>query len=372
MITFQAATDFLLAVWKNRNKVLPPTIFLIGPPGIGKTSVPAAVIPHMGPTAQLEVLDLTSRLPEDIGGLPFREGGLTRYSPQEWAVRFSQPDAVGCIVFDDLPAASAATAAAVRQVVLDRRINGVTLAPGVLVVVTGNRREDMAGAMTLPSHFRNSVCMLEMSAQLAPWSAWFAAHGGDPTILSFLSWRPALFSTSPSEADRRGRFATPRTWTMLSSHLPSAEQAGCVNDVVEGYVGEGACMEFVAFRQTVMGLPAIQDIFMNPRVSLPTPKETLNSPDRIVAVTTGLGHHAVMQVAKMKKGGVPAHRNPDALEAMGRFFDAVAWVTGDDVEHAAAAVVAYSTLGGSKDLLQVFGSANPEVNTMLRRIRAIV
>lgn len=374
MISFQTASDFLLACWRARKVAPLPTVFLIGPPGIGKTSVPLAVVAEMGPDAQIEVLDLTSRLPEDIGGLPFREGGKTCYSPQDWAVRLSRPDAVGCLVFDDLPAASAATAAAVRQIVLDRRIHDVVLAPGVLIVVTGNRREDLAGAMTLPSHFRNAVCILEMEPQFAKWSQWFTAQGGNPAIISFLHSRPALFSTTPSKADTRGRFATPRSWTMLSACLPAAERAGCVEDVVMGYVGEGAGVEFMAFFRTVANLPPINQIFHDPRGTIPNPKTTLNNPDRVIAVTTGLSLLAVQQTTQAAKtSGKMAHRSAEALHIFDQFCTALSWVVGENVEHGAAAILSFSTLGGSNDLLQVYAAqASPAVRPMLQDIKQMM
>jgi len=376
MISFQTAKEFLLASWHNRRVAIPPTVFLVGPPGIGKSSVPAAAVKEMGPNAQLEVLDLTSRSPEDIGGLPFRDGGQTKYSPQEWAVRLSQPDAIGCLVFDDLPAATSATAAAVRQVVLDRRLNGVTLSPGVLIVVTGNRREDQAYAITLPSHFRNAVCIMELEPQFDPWAAWFIEQGGDPAIIGFLRWRPNMFSTGPGDADTRGRFATPRSWTMLSSCLPAAERARCVSDTVAGYVGEGVAVEFMAYRNMVMNLPPISDVFANPQAAIPNPKELMGSPDKVIAITTGLSHHAVQLVraASSETPTLSPHRNPASLAVMQQFFGALSWMVGSDFEHGASAIVAYSALGGSRDLLEVSAknTENPHIASMLQDIRSAV
>lgn len=361
MISFQGAKAFMTATWRNRGKAPPPTVFLLGPPGIGKSAIPAEVVQSMGPDALFEVLDLTSRSPEDIGGLPFREGGQTCYSPQAWAKRMSAPDAVGVVVFDDLPAASAATAAAVRQVVLDHRINGTTLAPGILVVVTGNRREDLSGASLLPAHFRNAVCTLEIEAQFEPWCSWFIAHGGDPAIAGFLRWKPSLFSTLPKDADAQGRFATPRSWTMLSSCLPAAEEARCIPDIVAGFVGEGAALEFVAFQSTIASLPPIADVFKNPEGVLPNPQESLDTPDRIIAVTTGLGYHAAALVkeALAVPGAPSASRNPRVLATLDKLFVALSWVVKDQVEHVASAVMAFTSGGGTRDALAAYGLSNP-------------
>jgi hypothetical protein len=373
-VSFQEAQRFLLATWQNRDKVTPPTVFLIGPPGIGKSAVPAAVVKDMGPNAQLVVLDLTSRLPEDIGGLPFRDGGQTCYSPQEWAWRMSQPDAVGCIVFDDLPAASSATAAAVRQIVLDRRINGTVIAPGVLIVVTGNRREDLSGALTLPAHFRNAVCILEMEPKFDSWCTWFVDRGGDPTILSFLRWRPGAFSSTPDKADARGRFATPRSWTLLANSLPAAKQAQCLPQIVMGFVGEGSCTEFMAFHETVSQLPDMGELFRNPKQIMPKPQDILTTPDRLVAVSNGLTYVLIRELKTVKREGQPIYKSEDAVQLMTQWFKALHWVISDNVEYAAAAISDYMSMGGSHDLLRVCVHAekNKAVTKLMDNIRSLL
>ena len=76
------------------------SILLSGPPGIGKTALAEAVGVAMGPDAQghepiVEVRDLCSHLPEDLLGLPWREGDMTIYAPPAWLRRLSgvrQPD----------------------------------------------------------------------------------------------------------------------------------------------------------------------------------------------------------------------------------------------------------------------------------------
>lgn len=387
MITFKTAKQFLWKTWMTRQVGVPmPTVFLVGPPGIGKSAVATEVARDMTellrlkkePDALLEILDLTSRAPEDIGGLPFRDpSGVTRYSPQDWAWRLSQPGAKGVLVFDDLPAASAATAAAVRQVVLDRRVNGLNLSPDVLIIVTGNRREDMSGAMTLPAHFRNAVCTLELEAQFEPWCEWFLSNGGNMTIASFLQWKPGLFSTLPKDADKIGRFATPRSWTLLSRSLEAAQEAGCTSDVVGGFVGSGVSVEFMAFMAVTQNLPKIVDIFNDPKGAIPNPAEVLNSPDKLISVTSGLGFYTTSEVRRIEKDlpyTVSVHRTPEAQAVMSKFIKSVAWVARSEAEHVASALTAYTTAGGPYDLIRLFnqGQKDEDVTRVLQIIRSAV
>jgi len=59
---------------------------------------------------------------------------------------------------------------------------------------------------------------------------------------------------------------------------------------------------------------------------------------------------------------------------MQQFFGALSWMVGSDFEHGASAIVAYSALGGSRDLLEVSAknTENPHIASMLQDIRSAV
>lgn len=351
---FASAVSFASACWDNRHVTPPPTILFLGPPGIGKTTAAYNLARHMGENAFVEVLDLTSMLPEDINGLPYRENGVTRYSPQAWAARCAAPGACGVLVFDDLPAASPAVAAAVRQVVLERRVRDQPLSSDVLVMVTGNRREDAAGASVLPSHFRNAVCIVEMTVDADGWGKWFLQNGGDPLVYGFLRWKPSMLSMLPKEADKKGSFATPRSWAMLSRHLPAARTAGCVSEMVSGFVGEGVAGELSTYLASVDGLPPIRDIFNDPKGTVPTPEDFADSPDRMMAIVTGLSHLTAMETNKSRmRQGAPYRMSEDdytlALAAQG--FTALGWIVQKRFEYMATAIHTYDAAGGHPDVL---------------------
>ena len=371
------------------------TINLQGPPGIGKTSVAHSIAADMqrwvdanpvrareaGINTDQQVLvhevDLTSSLPEDIGGVPLPEGKkvgeneipLLEYALQHWMVDFMDPGAYGVLVLDDLPAAMPAIQAAVRKLVLQRAIHGRKLSPNVLLMVTGNRRQDGAGASTLPSHFRNAVITVTIEPRLDEWMKWYGAQGGhDPIIPAFLATinGGTNFSQLPDKSDELGAFATPRTWAMLGQMYTVAEAAGELVSVAHGLVGNAA-VEFIAFKEIKSRLVSPEKVLLDPKGALPDPIRQLDSPDKAVAMVTGLAEHAIMWL----KGDDP-RRQEMSNE---RFLLALAWtVQGGLGEHVATCIHHWDALGGNTEHLVPLvtkHAANPEVRALIMRLKNI-
>jgi hypothetical protein len=339
------------------------TLCLLGPPGTGKSSAaysiqkrmtdyvranPSIIFGKHKPTeaeaqAFAELLDFSSKLPEDLGGLPFRsEDGYVDYCAQRWVAKLCAKYAFGVYVQDDLPASAQAMQTAGRQSALERRIHENKFAPGVLVIVTGNRRQDKSSASTLPAHFRNSVTLLAVEPNVDEWRKWYGAQKGvDPIVASFLTWKPELLSQVPGEADKMGAFATPRSWNSLGQQFSTAQECGdeVLLAVAAGCVGKPVALEFTAFVEIRNTLVDPETVFEDPKGALPQPTAKLDEPSKCIAMVCALGE---IGAHRWKKG-----KGKAKTEAPEKLLRALAWVCAAGDEYSAVGVQTFLDNGGN-------------------------
>ena len=372
-MNFDKITNLLFEAWKHaiETNSVPQTVCLLGAPGIGKTSacreLSRLMTEYMGALgnetpAVCEVRDLSSSLPEDLGGLPYREGDVTKYAPPTMIRKVCDSNAYGVLVLDDLPAAPTAVQVASRQISLEHRVHDHEISRKVMIVVTGNRREDKSAASTLPAHFRNSVMLVTVEPELKRWESWAHEKGVDQLITQFLTFRPAHFSRTPADADQQGAFATPRTWMMLANLLPVARKLDTLRETAAGLVGDGVATELVAFELVRTQLVAPEKVLANPETALPD-RSILNSPDRMLAMVAGLAD-ACIHKAKQKDGG----------KAHVQYLRALAYVTETGGrEYVATSIATFLSHKGSFPKLKdavMEAKADPRVAGMMSALAA--
>ena len=263
------------------------SILITGAPGIGKSDVVAAAAKASG--AKMILSHPAVADPTDAKGLPWIDKGgefatFLPFGELAAAVRATEPTVW---FLDDLGQAAAAVQASFMQLLLARRVNGHALPDCVTFVAATNRRTDRAGVSGILEPVKSRFAsIVELTVDLDDWCAWAFSADISAELVAFLRFRPDLLNAFSATADLTNS-PVPRTWAHASKILalglsPSIETAAIV-----GAVGEGAAVEFGAFRRLFREMPNIDAI-----LSDPTSVKIPDNPATLYAVVTALGMRA--------------------------------------------------------------------------------
>lgn len=151
-----------------------PVLF-VGPPGVGKTETTLQEFDHV------EVLLLSSANEETIGGLPYREGELERYTRPEWLEKLWAAYEAGlttCLFLDEMDKARREVADTLLTLVASRRIGKNALPPTTVIRGAANPPEwDGGDGISKPMISRFSV--QEFIVDVPRWAAVMKERHGD-------------------------------------------------------------------------------------------------------------------------------------------------------------------------------------------------
>lgn len=247
------------------------TVSIEGAPGGGKTTIVRKLACELGvPCIEKH---MPTMLVEDFGIL-FPNGGETlHYRLPDWfPVKGKAPER-GILLFDDRNQASNDLQKVLANICQARTLHGVSMPDGWMVVSTGNRQADRAGANRVLSHLRNRETVLELDTHLDDWTSWALDNGVKPEVISFIRFRPNLLHDFDPQRDQN---ASPRSWVEGVSSVLGQVPAEAEYECFKGAVGEGAAAEFVGFMRVFRKLPSPDAILLNPKTSdVPTDPATL-------------------------------------------------------------------------------------------------
>jgi len=238
------------------------TLSIEGAPGGGKTTIVHEVAQELGvPCIERH---MPTMLVEDFGIL-FPDGSsdnqrLSYRLPDWFPVKGKAPER-GILLFDDRNQAGPELQKVLANICQARTLHGVPMPDGWMVVSTGNRQSDRAGANRVLSHLRNRETVLELETHLDDWTAWAVNHGVKPEVISFIRFRPGLLHDFDPQRDQN---ATPRAWVEGVSDVLGTVPAEAEFECFKGAVGEGAAAEFVGFVRIFRNLPNPDAILLNP------------------------------------------------------------------------------------------------------------
>ena len=242
--------------------------YLEGPPGVGKTYSAHAA----GAAMSKRVYELRPATMDivDLVGVPFVERSgpipLTMFARPEM-----YPSTAGCvIVIDELAQSPEQNQPALSQLIRDRRAGPHALPPDCLILATGNRVKDMAGASRLLSHIANRLGRLSVETSAEDWQEWALHHAVRPEVRAYLKWRPdALLEFDP--ASNPPSFPSPRSWEYVSDAMSITSPDDEI-EVFSGLVGETRGGEFGGFLGVCRALPDVAIIKASPKTA-PVPDE---------------------------------------------------------------------------------------------------
>ncbi len=255
----------LIDLWKIKR----PSC-LIGPPGGGKTSVVQQVAEELG--VEYIHKHMPSMLVEDFGILfPKDKSDKLGYRLPDWFP--TDPDLEAILCFDDRNQSNADLQKVMANIQQERELHGHKLPDGVMIVSTGNRVEDRAGANRVLSHLSDRETEIEFNTHLDDWCKYAIDINVKAEVISFIRFRSGLLHDFDPQ---RSKNPTPRSWVQGVSDVLGVVAPEAEFDCFKGAVGEGPAAEFVGYMKIYRGLPNPDNILLHPDTSaVPTDPATL-------------------------------------------------------------------------------------------------
>ncbi len=256
-------------------------VLIAGAPGVGKTDIVRTACTDAG--AECIVMHPVVSDPTDFKGLPWAQDGHATFLPFGELHQLIKADTLTACFMDDLGQASPAVQAAAMQLILARHVNGHKVSDNVVFLAATNRRGDRAGVTGILEPVKSRFAtIVELQADLNDWAAWAINAGIAPEIVAFLRFRPALLSDFKPTADLSNS-PSPRTWSAVSRLLALDLPKDVQLPAIQGAVGEGAAVEFVAFLRIWQQMASPDAVLAAPDTA-PIPDE----PSAMYALATAL------------------------------------------------------------------------------------
>lgn len=234
------------------------TLCIEGAPGGGKTTIVHEAAEELGvPCIELH---LPLMLVEDFG-VPYPDGDTFRYKLPHWFPVEGKAPERGILLFDDRNQASPEIQKVLANICQARTLHGTHLPRGWMVVSTGNRQSDRAGANRVLTHLRNRETVIELETSLDDWTSWATSHDVRPEVISFIQFRPGLLHNFDANKDQN---PTPRAWVEGVSAVLGVVSPEAEFECFKGAVGEGAAAEFSGFLRIYRDLPDVGGIIAKP------------------------------------------------------------------------------------------------------------
>ena len=182
----------------------------------------------------------------DLRGIPnMMNTEMLQTIPYAWVIYFTQKDAHGVILFDELNLAPPSVAGTAYQIINDRTISDRKVGDDVLLIGAGNRACDKANVFEMPSPLKDRFAECEISVNSEEWCEW-ASGKVNSHFVSFINWKPnLLYAPDIKKGDKA---STPRGLERASRLLGDMEitDDGAF-ELISISLGEAFASQFMAY-----------------------------------------------------------------------------------------------------------------------------
>lgn len=230
---------------------------LISERGVGKTSAYRQCAEELG----IGYMGLYAAALEgpDFMGLPDkdREKGITRYLapqflPTVQAVREGLFTSCGLLVLEEINRVPSDTTSVLYPLLLERKVNGHSLAPGWKIGVTMNPDTMNYSVNSLDDAMLDRFVAIEITADLDDYMEYSIRAGANDEVLAFLQACPDLLLLTKKSADSTAltKSPTPRGWTKVQELLNRCSlNEKLMMELVAGILGPETAASFFGFRK---------------------------------------------------------------------------------------------------------------------------
>jgi hypothetical protein len=263
--------SLIMSRFKTGNK---RTIFVEASPGVGKTEIAYQAAKKLG--IGFKAIHAPLMQPEDYGFPVISQdrGNVTFIvSKEKFPVVGSDSPETGILLIDELSQCDNNGQKILAQFINEREIHGQRLKDGWIIVATGNRTTDRAGANRMLSHLRDRVTTVQLDVSLDDWTTWALNNGMKPELIAFIRFRPNLLNEFNSQLEIN---PSPRSWAKGVNPDIGVIDHSLEFEVFKGEVGEGPAAEFLSFVKIYRNLPSVDVILLNPATAdMPSDPATL-------------------------------------------------------------------------------------------------